>query len=33
MTLLEFENFDFLPPVRANLVPKLKCALVFTKIE
>ena len=33
MTLLEFENFDFLLRARLNLLPKLKRASVFMKID
>ena len=33
MVLLEFKNISFLPPVRPNLVPKLKCASIFMKID
>ena len=33
MVLLEFENFDFLQNVRPNLVPKLKYASTFMKID
>lgn len=33
MMLLEFENVYFLPPARRNLVRKLKCALIFLKIN
>ena len=33
MLLLEFENVDFLLPVSPISVPKLKCALIFMKID
>ena len=33
MALLEFENFDFLPPARLKLLTKLKCAPIFMKID
>ena len=33
MVLLQFKNISFLPPVRPNLVPKLKCASIFMKID
>ena len=31
MTLLEFENFEFLPTASPNFVPKLKRASIFMK--
>ena len=33
MVLLEFKNINFLPPVRPNVVLKLKCASIFMKID
>ena len=33
MMLSEFESFDFLLPARLNLLPKLKYAAIFMKIE
>ena len=33
MALLEFENFDFMPPARLNVLPKLKCASTSMKID
>ena len=32
MTLLEFENFDFLPPVGPNFVPKINFSKILIKL-
>lgn len=33
VTLLEFENVDFLSPARLNYIPKVKYASPFMKID
>ena len=33
MMLSEFGSFDFLPPARLNLLPKLKYTAIFMKTE